>query len=73
MDESPSSRRRCSVCSQSIPDRPYQAKTARACSPVCARRLAVQEHPDIEIRSLHLLNQQNEPETVGGNHEDHED
>ena len=56
--------RKCAICNQPILVRPYQAKTVRTCSPGCARRLAVQEHPDIEIRSLHLLKQNNpEPES----------
>ena len=46
--------RKCVICTKAIPERPYQAKSVRTCSPGCAKRLAVQEHPDIEIRSLHL-------------------
>jgi hypothetical protein len=40
--------RRCEVCEKSIPPRPYQASTVRACSPTCAKVLAASEHPDID-------------------------
>jgi len=41
----------CAVCGHMIPPRPYQAKTARTCSPVCAKTLAVREHPeDVDVR-----------------------
>jgi len=36
----------CAVCCNPIPSRPYQAKTARACSPTCAKSLAASEHPE---------------------------
>lgn len=40
--------RDCAVCGAAIPARPHQADSARACQPSCAKRLAVQEHPDID-------------------------
>lgn len=38
----------CAVCGHMIPPRPYQAKTARTCSPVCAKTLAAREQPATE-------------------------
>jgi hypothetical protein len=35
----------CAVCGHPVPARPYQAPTARTCSPTCAKRLALREHP----------------------------
>lgn len=43
--------RKCAVCNLPIPERPYQAKSARVCSPSCAKLLAVREHPDIDSSS----------------------
>lgn len=40
--------RECSVCSDPIPDRPFQSPTVRACSPHCAKTLAHQEHPELD-------------------------
>ena len=37
----------CKICSDPIPDRPYQKQSARCCSPGCARRLAYNENPNI--------------------------
>ena len=53
MDENPEGQqvedpnlRKCAICTKSIPERPYQAKSARACSPGCAKTLAAREHPE---------------------------
>lgn len=58
MDENPEGQqvedpnlRKCAICTKSIPERPYQAKSVRACSPNCAKLLAVREHPDIDSSS----------------------
>jgi hypothetical protein len=40
----------CAVCGEPVQRRKYQADTARVCSPPCARRLAVLEHPDIDVK-----------------------
>ena len=40
--------RDCAVCGQPVVSRPYQAITARTCSPVCAHTLAMREHPELE-------------------------
>ena len=41
----------CAVCGRPVPARPYQAHTARACSPTCAKALAAREHPEaVEVR-----------------------
>ena len=37
----------CAVCGDPVYDRPHQDRTARTCGPGCARKLAVQEHPEI--------------------------
>lgn len=42
--------RDCLVCGEPIPVRQHQAPSARACSPGCARSLAVRENPDLESR-----------------------
>lgn len=42
--------RDCVICGLAIMKRPYQANSARACAPVCARTLAVREHPDLQSR-----------------------
>jgi hypothetical protein len=39
--------RDCAICGQPVISRPYQAKTARTCSPMCAHTLAAREHPDL--------------------------
>jgi len=39
--------RDCAICGKPVLRRPYQSSAARACSPGCARALAVQEHPDL--------------------------
>jgi hypothetical protein len=57
---------KCAVCGKGIPRRPYQSKSVRACSPGCAKLLAVSEHPDIETRSSHWKHKL----TDGGNHEE---
>jgi hypothetical protein len=59
MDETPEEKaveqqpvgRNCAVCNLPIPERPYQAKSVRTCSPSCAKLLAVREHPDIDSSS----------------------
>lgn len=40
--------RDCAICGQPVVSRPYQSNAARTCQPVCARTLAVREHPDID-------------------------
>lgn len=46
----------CAVCGDPIYRRRYQADSARACTPPCARILAVREHPDIESHlKIHRL------------------
>ena len=45
----------CLVCEKPIPVRPYQAATARACSPTCAHALAVWEHPDLDLSALRKI------------------
>ena len=42
--------RNCAVCNNPVPARPYQAITARTCSPGCAKALAASEHPE-EVRA----------------------
>jgi len=38
----------CAVCGNPVPVRAHQAPSARACSPGCAKALAVREHPDLQ-------------------------
>jgi hypothetical protein len=40
--------RDCAVCGGAIVAKSHQADSARACQPSCAKRLAVQEHPEID-------------------------
>ena len=40
--------RDCAVCGAPVPVRPNQADSARACSPGCAKTLAVRENPDLQ-------------------------
>jgi hypothetical protein len=40
--------RDCAVCGKPVMSKPYQAESARTCSPMCAQALAVREHPDIK-------------------------
>jgi hypothetical protein len=40
--------RDCIVCGKPVMSKPYQADSARTCSPTCAHALAAREHPDIE-------------------------
>ena len=40
--------RDCAVCGQPVMAKPYQANSARTCTPVCAHTLAMKEHPDLE-------------------------
>jgi hypothetical protein len=42
--------RACAVCDKPVVAKPYQANSARACSPICAHILAVREHPELERR-----------------------
>jgi hypothetical protein len=39
--------RDCTICGAPILPKAHQSNAARACSPMCAHRLAVREHPDI--------------------------
>jgi hypothetical protein len=41
--------RDCAVCGDPVYDRPHQDPSARACGPACAKRLAVQEHPELNL------------------------
>ena len=50
--------RDCAVCGKPVIARPLQANSARACSPGCARMLAMREHPDLRLHP----NDQPEPE-----------
>ena len=43
--------RDCIICGHPVMAKQHQADSARACSPVCARTLAMREHPDLERRS----------------------
>ena len=43
--------RDCAICARPVMAKPYQADSARTCSPVCAHTLAMREHPDLERRS----------------------
>jgi len=38
----------CAICGAPVYDRKYQMKDARTCGPSCARKLADQEHPDLQ-------------------------
>lgn len=38
----------CHVCGEPVHVRPYQAPTARTCSPPCAKVLAIRENPDLQ-------------------------
>ncbi len=40
--------RDCEICGKPVLARPYQADSARACSPVCAHTLAAREHPELK-------------------------
>jgi len=40
--------RDCAVCGGPVFARQHQADSARACKPICAKTLAVKEHPDID-------------------------
>lgn len=40
--------RECAICGAPVPVRQYQANSARTCKPICAKTLAVKEHPDID-------------------------
>ena len=41
--------RDCAVCGAPIPVRPHQDDSARTDKPACAKRLAMQEHPEINV------------------------
>ena len=49
--------RDCAVCGQPVTAKPYQAITARACSPVCAHTLAAREHPELLRSRLDWLDE----------------
>ena len=51
--------RDCAVCTQPVFARPYQAMSARTCSPVCAHMLATREHPEMESRLDRLAGPRN--------------
>jgi hypothetical protein len=40
--------RDCAVCGAPVFARQHQSDSARTCKPICAKTLAVQEHPDID-------------------------
>jgi hypothetical protein len=44
--------RDCTICGEPVMMKQYQANSARACSPVCARILACRENPDLEGRRV---------------------
>ena len=39
--------RDCEVCGEPVFAKKYQSDAVRVCSPGCAQRLAVKEHPDL--------------------------
>ena len=39
--------RDCAVCTKPVMAKPYQANSARTCSPVCAHALATKENPEL--------------------------
>jgi hypothetical protein len=43
--------RPCVICEGPVFARPYQANSARTCSPTCAKTLAAQEHPELIDRA----------------------
>ena len=45
----PNKLRDCSICAEPVVDRPFQDRSARTCSPRCAQRLAIQEHPELDL------------------------
>jgi hypothetical protein len=48
--------RDCAMCGEPVIARPYQSDEARTCTPVCAKELALKEHPDIDAkRNTRLL------------------
>jgi hypothetical protein len=42
--------RDCQVCGNPVFAKKYQKDSCRVCSPACAHRLAVKEHPDLGPR-----------------------
>ncbi len=61
----------CAVCGEPVPVRPYQAPTARTCSPNCAKVLALREDPDLQPNTKSTHWKQRLAEEI--EHEDQED
>jgi hypothetical protein len=61
MFKSGSRLRGCVICGDPVLARPYQSNSARACSPSCAKVLAVREHPDLLSKSNRAVPDEEKP------------